>query len=70
VGLYTTSADFSGMRLTANVNTMGCSVINLAPSAKRLLKRLMLGLGMLYLHSHKPIMLHRDLKSPNLFVTK
>jgi hypothetical protein len=26
--------------------------------------------GMLYLHSHSPPLLHRDLKSPNLLVTR
>lgn len=25
---------------------------------------------MLYLHSHRPVILHRDLKSPNLLVSK
>jgi serine/threonine protein kinase len=37
---------------------------------RRLLMALDAARGMLYLHSHKPIILHRDLKSPNLFVTK
>ncbi len=26
--------------------------------------------GMLHLHSHRPPIIHRDLKSPNLFVDK
>ena len=25
---------------------------------------------MFYLHSHRPVILHRDLKSPNLLVSK
>jgi serine/threonine protein kinase len=36
---------------------------------RRLLMALDAARGMLYLHSHKPVILHRDLKSPNLFVT-
>lgn len=35
---------------------------------RRLLMALDAARGLLYLHSHKPIILHRDLKSPNLFV--
>ena len=36
-----------------------------------LLPKLVVGLqGMLQLHSHKPPILHRDLKSPNLLVDK
>lgn len=35
---------------------------------RRLLMALDAARGMLYLHSHKPTILHRDLKSPNLFV--
>lgn len=38
--------------------------------ARRLLMALDAAKGMLYLHSHKPTILHRDLKSPNLFVDK
>ena len=38
---------------------------------RRLLMALDAARGMLYLHSHKPRpILHRDLKSPNLFVNK
>ncbi|GBF95597.1 hypothetical protein Rsub_08578 [Raphidocelis subcapitata] len=37
---------------------------------RRLLMALDAGKGMLYLHSHRPTILHRDLKSPNLLVAK
>lgn len=37
---------------------------------RRLLMALDAAKGMLYLHSHRPAILHRDLKSPNLLVAR
>jgi len=37
---------------------------------RRLLMALDAAKGLFYLHSHRPVILHRDLKSPNLLVAK